>query len=307
MNAKAPLIAGLVALLFLTGKKGSKKAVVPAVVPPEQDIPKEEPKKETPSNGGGGEQVITKTLTASQKEAANMFINNKPLVLSGPVIWHSYASWRSQKELAGQSYLYQEWLTNQIYWHIARKEKKSDWDFAANVVIPLAPLPFILKKGEKVNVFDYANGVANTVLFVETPEAAAKRLAQGIALWNAILKYVTANLKVCPVGAYCGLPGEEKKPIDYTLTPNEKLAADYALQIKPYWDVETYIVPEPQNKYTGQGSKADWLTSVAYWVTYRDPNQEFVKSGKTPAPITPVKEWIPVWVRLNKYISSKMV
>lgn len=298
MNAKVPLIAGLLALLFLSGKKGSasKKAVVPAPDIPKEDVPEDnKPAKDKPA---------PKALTASQKEYANMFIKNKPLVLAGPTVWASYKSWRSQKEIAKQSYLYQEWLSNQIYWYIARKEGKSDWDVQSN---EFAPLPFILKKGERVNTQTYLNNVANTIVFVETQEHANDRLAQGIALWAAIYKYVMANLKECPIGAYCGGVDEKDEPIDYTLTPNEKLAADWAIQMKPYWDVNTEIVPAPSNKYNPNGDKVDWLTSVSYWTTYRGPNQEWVKSGKTPAPITPVDDWVKVWVRLNKYIASKLV
>lgn len=299
MNAKVPLAVGLIALFFLTGKKGTaKKATTPDVKVPDVDVPEDD--KPVPNNN---EQVV-KTLTASQKDVANMFIKNQPMVLAGPTIWHSYKSWRSAKEIAGQSYLYQEWLTNQIYWYIARKEKKSDWDVPTNA---FAELPFVLKKGEKVNTFTYVNNIANTIAFVETQEAANKRLAKGMALWAAIKKYVMTNLKKCPADAYCGLEGEENKPIDYTLTPNEKIAADWALSMKPFWDVDPEIVPPPYNKYDVNSDKKDWLTSVAYWTIYRTPTLDWVKSGNPPAPVTPLKDWIPVWVRLNKYISSKYV
>lgn len=299
MNAKVPLIAGLLALLFLSGKKGSgKKAVVPAPDVPKEEIPEDnKPAKDKPT---------LKALTASQKEYANMFIKNKPLVLAGPTVWASYKSWRSQKEIAKQPYLYQEWLSNQIYWYIARKEGKSDWDVQTN---EFAPLPFILKKGERVNTQTYLNNVANTIIFVETQEHADSRLAQGIALWQAIYKYVTANLKDCPVGAYCGGVDEQNKPVNYTLTPQEKLGADLAIQIKPYWDLNTDIVPAPYNKYSKNFDNADWLTKVAYWTIYRAPDSEWVKGGNAPAPITPIDNdlgWVSVWVRLNNYIKPKV-
>lgn len=160
----------------------------PTPIPEPKDIPKDEPTQ----------------LSAARQAYADTFIKNKPMnELAGPSLWHNYQIWASAKQKAGLKPLYQEWLTNQIYWYIARKEKKSDFDFPSNVN---APLPFLLSKGKKVNVFEYQNGKALEIAFVETDDQFKQRSSSGIILWTQIFNYVKSKIGAnnCPVGAYCG-------------------------------------------------------------------------------------------------------
>lgn len=305
MNAKIPLVAGLLALLLFGSKKSPKKSSTPAqTIPPEQDIPKED----KPSNGNSKPPTpkddtwpaAYPNITASRKTIVDNYIKNLPLQTDEPSPHGHYIKWASAKQIKNEIPYYQTWLANQVYWNISYIEGKSD-------IVPgqTGTLPWLLKCGE---VAKLVNGLIETSTIVETDAECKKRIGAGQALWSDLDKYIKKYLTQCPVTAYCGegfdAKGKSKNLIGLTVA--EQNAVDMALKLKPYWDVATYIVPAPQNKYSPNIKNADWLTNVAYWVTYRDPNQEWVKYGNSPAPVVPVNLWVPVWLRINNAIASKL-
>lgn len=169
----------------------------PKVNPP-ADIPKiPQPKDSDP-------EVEPVLLNSSRKATADLFIKNQPMnELAGPATWHHYQIWASAKQKDGIKPYYQMWLANQIYWKIARNEKKSDWDVQSNVN---APFPFLLNKGKKVDILAYEQGTAGEIPFNESDDQFKARASNGITLWGQIYDYVKSKIGVnnCPMGAFCG-------------------------------------------------------------------------------------------------------
>jgi len=211
MNKGLLIGAGLLAIMFLGGKKTPKATKSPMdefepepevdEVPEEDTIPKDSDK--------------FLTLTKSRKEIVNDFIKNLPLenkTIVDP--YGNYFKWKDDLMNATTNSYY-DWLANQVYWAITHAEHTTDLyspvdendskKLQTNINYS-ATYPFLLRKGEKGTMTLTKQGAAVIIENLdETDAQAKKRLAPGIALWVDINKYIKKNLppSSCPDGVVC--------------------------------------------------------------------------------------------------------
>lgn len=197
MNSKIALVGVLTAaLLFGGSKKPAAKKVVPQDIPEDtpEDTPDQEEKKTQKKD-------TFPSLTSARIKTINDYINSLPLD-SGedPLPYRDYFQWKDSPGIPSD--YYEDWLSNIIYWKIARLEQRIDLYDDPNSPVPGHDLPFFLYRGKKGHVYwDNKKGfVFDIINFDETKPAADKRLAKGIALWSDISKYLKNNLKKFPAG-----------------------------------------------------------------------------------------------------------
>jgi len=302
MNAKIPLLAGLAALLLMGGKKSpSKKTSTTIPTPKPSDIPNDDDKGDEDNDKPANNSPIETLNTGDRLSIVKDYLKNLPVQTTEPSPYGNYSKWGSAKQLKGEAPFYQDWLTNQIYWHISYVEGKSDI-----IQGQTGELPWYLGCGNKASL---SNKLITLNAFAESKDECAKRIARGQSLWSAIRKYIKNNLKSCPPGAYCGEGFDVDKEQAQIQAPSllEKQAADITLAVRPKW-VDPAIVPEPYNTKSANMTDLQWLTYVAYWTAYRSPSSEWITKGNAPAPVNVKdnKNWTNAWLRINQYIQSKV-
>lgn len=205
MNSKLLIGSVLAGLFFFSQKKSSPKVTTSSkddiVIEEEENV--DEPQAEIPTY---------KHLTKSRKAIIDSYLTSIPLETQEPFPYGNYSAWGSDKQQNNIKPLYQDWLSNQIYWQISRLEGKTDLFTDLFGVDPQGydgTLPYILQKGKKAIIsMDDINlnpqiGGFKIVDITENSEQASKRLSKGINLWREIGIYVKSNFKTCPVGAVC--------------------------------------------------------------------------------------------------------
>lgn len=212
MNSKLLIAAVLGGFLFFGGKKSKSKST-PTPEKEDEDIveedteEKQEEQEEEEKPPGNSKPVDYKNLTVVRRKVIDDFLNVMPILTTELGPNNNYKIWGSAKQAMGIKPLYQDYLTNQAYWHISMDEGKTDVFSKLGGVNPPGfdgSLPFLLEKGKKAVITDDLLGV-NIFEFGESQDDANKRLAKGIALWKDIKKYINDNidLDACPQGVVC--------------------------------------------------------------------------------------------------------